>query len=63
MKRGAYNVDVVKAADYKTPYTVCLDDVSAETLRKFGNGNLSAGVRKAADILTKIAELYKKENQ
>ena len=36
MKRGAYNVDVKKAAEYKAPYTVCLDDLSTKTLRKLG---------------------------
>lgn len=36
-------------------YTVTLDDLTAETVRDYGEGNLSAGIRKASKALDRIA--------
>lgn len=45
-KRGPY-----KGADYKYRKEITVDEHTVDVLSKYGNGNFSAGIRKAAVLV------------
>lgn len=46
-------------SDRKTVRQITVDEHTVNILRTLGNGNLSAGIRKAAGIVARIAEQNK----
>lgn len=50
-------------AGYQTLRRVTLDDSTVDILKRYGAGNLSAGVRKAAALIDSIETAYTAKNQ